>query len=194
MSAEEKILQGILDDAAVQAEKIMADAKEQCDRLLEDARLRSKEYSAKTVSDALRRAKAIKQNAQSGAELTVRDAKLAKKHEEIEKTVAAAVERILALPDGEYFALLAKLVAKNAQKPGGVLLPGVNDAKRDLSVFERLLKEGGTEVTVGKASPDVKNGFILKYGDVEYNLSLSAVIDDKKDILEDRINSILFTE
>ncbi len=194
MSAEEKILQSITEDAMQQAEKITDEAKAQAQQITEEAKTSAKEYSAKVVSAALLKAQAIKKNAESGAELTVRDARLAKKHEEISKTIDMALEKIAAMPDEEYFALLTNLVSKNVSKSGGIIIPGSEDSKRNLAVFEKMLKEKGLDLQIVGASSHIKNGFILKWGDVEYNFSLDAVIADKKSILEDRINKVLFAE
>lgn len=194
MSAEERILQGIIDDANLQAEKIIAEAKSECENILAKGKEEAKAYSAKTVSDALRRAKAIKQNADSAAELSVRDIKLAKKHEEIEKTLCLAIEKIISLPDEKYFSLLCELAVKNARSEEGVICLGPADLIRDIAVFERLLSKHRVNVTLEKTPYSVKNGFVLKYGDIEYNLSLDAVIADKKDTLQDSINSILFED
>jgi hypothetical protein len=87
MSAEEKILQGILQDAKLQADKIIANGKTEETAILEEGKAQAKAYSAQTVSAALIKAKAIKTNAESAANLTVRDIILAKKHSEIEKTL-----------------------------------------------------------------------------------------------------------
>lgn len=194
MSAEEKILQGILDDANGQAEKIISEANAECKAVLAKGKEESKAYSAKTVSEALRKAKAIKQNADSAAELTVRDARLSKKHEEIEKTLSLAVERIISLPDDKYFSLLCGLAVKNARSEEGTIALGSADLIRDIAVFEKLLKDAGVNARLSKAPAPIKNGFILKYGDIEYNLSLLSVIDDKREALEDKVNSILFAE
>ena len=94
MSAEEKILQGIIADAEMQADKIKNTALAECESINAKVAEDKKVYEATTVSAALFKAKSIKQNAESAAELTVRDAKLAKKHSEIEKTLAMAEERI----------------------------------------------------------------------------------------------------
>lgn len=194
MGAEEKILQGILYDANLQAEKILADGEIKCEEIRTHAADKSKAYAAKTISEALRSAKAINQNSECAADLTVRDARLAKKHEEINATINAAVEKITALPDDKYFNLLCSLAVKNARGEEGSLMLSAADLIRDVSAFEKLLISNGVNVKLSKTPAAIKNGFILKYGDIEYNLSLEAVIVDKKDAIQDSINSILFAE
>lgn len=194
MSAEEKILQSITDDARVQADKIIREAELRAEKITEDAKASAKEYSAGVVSAALMKAQAIKKNAESAAELTVRDARLAKKHEEMSKTMDMALNKIVSLPDKEYFGLLAGLAKQNIFREGGVILLGAADLKRDLSVFDKLLSENGIKLQIEKVAANIENGFILKWGDVEYNFSLDAVIADKKNLLEDRMHRVLFAE
>ncbi len=195
MSAEEKILQGILDDAKAQADKILSDGEAVCREITAQTEQMVKSYSATTTSNALISAKNIKQNAESAAELIVRDAKLAKRHSEIEKTLGIAKEKILSLSDKEYFSLLSSLAVKNARKgEEGTLILGKSDLKRNTEEFLKLLKQEEISVQISKTPADISGGFILKYGDIEYNLTIDAVINDKREVLEDKINSILFSE
>lgn len=194
MSAEEKILQGILDDAKKQADEILSAAEAECREIEEKAAVDAKAYSATTVSAALFKAKSIKENGASAAELTVRDAKLAKRHGEIEKTLQLAEERISALPDDKYFALLTALAKANAKDEEAELLLSAADLKRSLSVFEGQLAAAGVKAKIRTAPADISAGLVLKYGDIEYNLTVAAVINDKREVLEDKINAILFAE
>lgn len=195
MSAEEKILQGILDDAKAQADKILSDGEAVCREITAQTEQMVKSYSATTTSNALISAKNIKQNAESAAQLIVRDAKLAKRHSEIEKTLSIAKEKVLSLSDKEYFALLTSLAVKNARKgEEGTLILGKCDLKRNTEEFLKLLKQEEINVQISKTPADISGGFILKYGDIEYNFTIDAVINDKREVLEDKINSILFSE
>ncbi len=192
MSAEEKILGGILSEAEETAKAAEEKTAEEVKRIEEAAAAEAKAYSAEVISDALLKAKAIKKNAESAAELTVRDAKLSKKHEEIEKTIAMALEATLELSDEKYFALLSNVAAPYAKDGEAVLFVGKKDIKRDLSVFVKALSDKGIKATLSDSPSSEDYGFILSYGDVEYNLTLAALINDKRDILEDRIHRILF--
>lgn len=194
MSAQEKILAAILEDAEAEAKRINEAAEKKAEQILDAARTEAKDYATKTVSDALFKAKSIKLNAESSAELTVRDLKLKKRHEEIEKTIAAAIDKITSLPDKEYFALLTNLAEKQAKAEEGRLLVGTADMHRDLSVFRELLKAQKVNVTVEGSAEDIDHGFMLIYGDIQYNLSLSAAVADKREILEDKINQVLFAQ
>ena len=192
MSAEEKILGGILSEAEATAKAAEEKTAEEVKKIEEAAAAEAKAYSAEVISAALLKAKAIKKNAESAAELTVRDAKLSKKHEEIEKTISMALDAALKLDDEKYFALLSRVAAPYAKDGEAVIFVGKKDKKRDLSVFKKALAEKGIKATLSDVSCFGDYGFVLSYGDVEYNLTLNALINDKRDILEDRIHRILF--
>ena len=194
MSAEEKILGCILSDAEKQAETIKNAALAECEEIEKKAAEDKKSYEATTVSAALFKAKGIKLNAQSSAELTIRDAKLAKKHSEIEKTLKLAEDKINALADEEYFTLLTRLAKENAKQEKAELLMSSRDLKRNTALFEKMLAAAGVSAEVSSTPADIYGGLILKYGDVEYNLTIAAVINDKREELEDKINGVLFAE
>lgn len=194
MSAEEKILGCILSDAEKQAETIKNAALAECEEIEKKAAEDKKAYEATTVSAALFKAKGIKLNAQSSAELTIRDAKLAKKHSEIEKTLKLAEDKINALADEEYFTLLTRLAKENAKQEKAELLMSSRDLKRNTALFEKMLAAAGVSAEVSSTPADICGGLILKYGDVEYNLTIAAVINDKREELEDKINGVLFAE
>ena len=194
MGAEEKILEGIISDAIAQGDEIIARAKAQSELALTKAKDETKAYSAEVVSSALIKAKTIKDNAESSAALVVRDGKLAKKREEILKTVELAKKHIASLDDEEYFRKLLSLVKGYAKSEEGVLLLGGADLKRNITLLETALKKENINVKISDKQADILGGFILKYGSIEYNLSVDAIIDEKKELLEDKINRILFSE
>ena len=194
MGAEEKILEGIISDAVAQGDEIIARAKAQSELVLNKARDETKAYSAEVVSSALIKAKTIKDNAESSAALVVRDGKLAKKREEILKTVELAKKHIASLDDEVYFKKLVGLVKGYARQEEGALLLGRVDLKRNIALLEAALKKENINVKIADKQADISGGFILTYGSIEYNLSLDAIIDEKKELLEDKINTILFSE
>lgn len=194
MGAEEKILEGIISDAEAQGDEIIARAKAQSELILAKAKDEAKAYSAEVVSSALMKAKTIKDNAESSASLVVRDGKLAKKREEILKTVELAKKHIVSLEDEIYFNKLLNLIKDYARSEEGTLLLGGADLKRNIALLEAALKKENINVKIADNQADISGGFILKYGSIEYNLSIDAIIDEKKELIEDKINTILFSE
>ncbi len=193
MNAEEKILAGIIDEAKADAEKILAAARAEAELIEGKAKQEAKSYSAEQVSKALIKAKALKENAESGSALVIRDAKLAKKREEIIKTVAMAKKKIAEMGDREYFEKLVGLAVTTARQEEGVALLGKADLKRDTNILLSLFKKNNLTLSVSSEPADISGGLILRYGNIEYNLSLDAIIAEKKEHLEDEVLKALFS-
>lgn len=194
MNAAQKILEGIGSEAKQTAESILADAAAKAKVTGEDAKRQAKAVSAQKVSDALRRADAIKANAASAAELIVRDAKLARKRKEIAGVLESAKASICALDDEAYFDCLTSMAAHAAEKGEGVFLLGARDLLRNIGLLEKKLSAAGLSLTVSRQAADIDSGFVLKYGDIELNLSFEALIHEKRERLEDTVGGILFAE
>lgn len=66
----------------------------------------------------------------------------------------------------------------------------VKDKARDTASFKSELEALG--FTLSDNFADINGGFILKYGDIQINGELSALIHEKRDVLTDELNKALF--
>ena len=98
---------------------------------------------------------------------------------------------LINLSDNEYFEAVYKLAASLSGAEGVVYLND-KDLKRVPSDFEAQLKKAGLNASLSKESVDIDGGFILKNGDIEENMSFSAIISARRDEIEDLINRELF--
>jgi len=64
------------------------------------------------------------------------------------------------------------------------------DLERDISVLEEKIKKYG--FTLSRTPADIKNGFILKSGDIQINASFEALFRENSSMLIDAVNKILF--
>ena len=190
------------------ADRILARINADCDEeikalkktaeLEDDALKASYEKKAKKRKDEIA-AKAEKKVAQINAssksrcELEVRNAVLRTKRAEIDKTVGSIASYLYSLSDEEYFAFVLKLASRlNGSK--GVIKFNQKDLNRMPSDFVGKLRDAGVDVEIDSQPIDIDGGFILKDGDIEENMSFSAIISAKRDELEDYINRALFAE
>ena len=58
--------------------------------------------------------------------------------------------------------------------------------------FQSVLNENDIKAEISNKPADISGGFILKCGDIEENMSFSALLTEKRDKLEDFINRQLF--
>ena len=117
---------------------------------------------------------------------------LDKRRNEIEKAVAYVLAAMDRLEDEAYFELLYRLAGTLGQRKGIVYL-NERDLKRVPADFEQRLAGKGVRATLSK-TPDssLKNGFLLKNGDIEDNMSFGSVMAEKREAVEDLINRELF--
>ena len=72
----------------------------------------------------------------------------------------------------------------------GEVYLSVKDKARDIAAFKSELS--ALDLTLSDTFADINGGFILKYGDIQINGELSALIHEKRDVLTDELNKALF--
>ena len=120
----------------------------------------------------------------------MRDAKLKRKRELIEKALSEVIVGINGYDDKTYFDCLLRLAKKNAMSGKGEMLLSARDLSRDKGDFVKALEE--LSVTLSDTPADINGGFILRYGDIIINCELSAVMREKRDEITDAVNTALF--
>ncbi|EHL16702.1 V-type ATP synthase subunit E [Peptoanaerobacter stomatis] len=101
------------------------------------------------------------------------------------------------LSKDEYITFLEKIALKYAHKEEGKIRLTASDknsiGQELVSRLNSKLSENskGTLVLDDQVSNE-KSGFVIIYKDVEENCSLEAIFSEKRELLEDKINSFLF--
>lgn len=191
MTAVEKIVERIMLDAKAEADAIKAEAEQKALKIKFDSKNEATATAESFKASADKKAERIVAAAESAANLTVRNELLYKRREEIEKTLLGLEDYLKALPLKKYFDKLMLLAVESANGKEGVLYMNSADLERAPETFKEILKSKGITVS-NKADDTISGGFILKYDDIEINEEFSALIADKKEQLEDIINSCLF--
>ena len=197
MSGIDKILQEIEEEGRAAADRITQEAGEKIENLrkeiLEKAQARCEEIRAQGG----RESRGILERGASGAELLARRMILEAKQELLAELLRKAQESIYQMENHEYFALIRRIVAKNALPRPGELLLSPEDRERLPDGFEKelagLLPEGGS-LKVSSETRDIRGGCVLLYDGVEENCSIEALFSAGKDEMTDLARSILFRE
>lgn len=130
----------------------------------------------------------------SRAELEKRNAILKTKRDEIEKTIEHIHKHLLAMNDKDYFRFILKL-AEKMDDTEGIMYYNSKDLKRMPSNFKMVLADHSIKSEISdKPEDSIDGGFILKNGDIEENMSFSAVIAANREKLEDIIGAELFKD
>ena len=195
MTGLDKILSKISEEAILKCGEIDAQAKKDAQELWEQTVSKATAEAQKIVSDGQKKADYIVNTAKNAAESAYKKECLKAKNDIINDVIAAAYEKLVTLPDKDYFDVIISLCAANAQKGVGILKFNKTDLKRLPADFSKILEQTldeGMEIKVSNIAVDIADGFLLTYGDVEVNCTFHALFDSMHDELKDTVCPILF--
>lgn len=178
----DKTIEAIINDSAKICEEIIAKGKEDAAKAKAEIDLRAQQKASQ-----------IKAANKSRGELEQRNALLRIRRLEIDKTYEKVYEYLLNLDGENYFNIIYKLLKKLTDSQG-VLYLNQKDLQRLPADFSQKLKSLGIKATLSEKPVDIDGGFILKNGDIEENMSFSALLSSNRDSLEDLINRELFAQ
>lgn len=190
MTSSEKILAGIAEESKAQADKINSDAEKQAADIIAAAKAEAETDAEKIRADAEKKAELIINSGKSSAELLKRDTALNCRRGLIEKALNFVADTVNAYGDKDYFDFLLTLIKKEKLNGKGEVYLSVKDKARDIAAFKSELS--ALDLTLSNTFADINGGFILKYGDIQINGELSALIHEKRDVLTDELNKALF--
>ncbi len=190
MTSSEKILAGIAEESKAQADKINSDAEKQAADIIAAAREEAESEAEKIKAEAEKKAELILNSGKSSAELLKRDTALNCRRGLIEKALITVADTVNAYSDKDYFDFLLTLIKKEKLNGKGEVYLSVKDKARDIAAFKSELS--ALDLTLSDTFADINGGFILKYGDIQINGELSALIHEKRDVLTDELNKALF--
>ena len=190
MTSSEKILAGIAEESKAQADKINSDAEKQAADIIAAAREEAESEAEKIKAEAEKKAELLLNSGKSSAELLKRDTALNCRRGLIEKALITVADTVNAYGDKDYFDFLLTLIKKEKLNGKGEVYLSVKDKARDTAAFKSELS--ALDLTLSDTFADINGGFILKYGDIQINGELSALIHEKRDVLTDELNKALF--
>ena len=190
MTSSEKILAGIAGEAKTEAEKITAEAEKQAAEITAAAKAEAETDAGKIRAAAEKKAELIINSGKSSAGLLKRDTALNCRRGLIEKALITVADTVNAYSDKDYFDFLLTLIKKEKLNGKGEVYLSIKDKARDIAAFKSELS--ALDLTLSDTFADINGGFILKYGDIQINGELSALIHEKRDVLTDELNKALF--
>lgn len=195
MSALNNILEQIEAKAAAEAAQVKGAAQQEAEAILAQAEKQAEAARTEVEQQTKRAEKIAEERAKSAADLAHRQALLAARQQLIGKTLQAAHEKLLNLPDDEYFQVLLRLAAKYARDGEGVVYLNEKDLARKPADFEQKLAAAageGKKLALSNESRSIDGGLVLGYGGIEENCSFSALFAAEKDALQDTARKLLF--
>ncbi len=194
MSNSDRLFESIRQESDERIAAINADADKEYNEVMESARRKAQEITHSAETKVQLQAENLIKAYKSREELERRNSLLRTKRDEIEKTLSHVYEYIIGLDDKKYFEIVLKLAAKLKGQKGTVFFCS-RDLKRIPKDLEKRFSGCGLTAKISeKPYDDISSGFILKDGDIEENMSFEAVINEKREELEDLIGRELFKD
>jgi vacuolar-type H+-ATPase subunit E/Vma4 len=188
------IIARIGSDASTSANAIVAEAEQQAAAIVAAARAEAERDSTQTVAAARAEAERDAGTIVVKARLVARDALVTTQREFIGAALDATAVALAALPDERYVPWLAARIAAVA-RGGETLSLGTLDRDRKAAVLEEL---GRIAPTLSLAATDTaapfERGALLQGDRVRADLSLEAIVADRRDELELVVARVLFAE
>ena len=220
MNNLDKIIEKIDGDAADRVAAVEKAEESEVYRLKKEARDRAADIMAKAEKTAEREKDRIINRACSAGEMHRREILLSAKVDMIDKAYDTAEKFLLSLPPDQYKKLLAHLLADAVEERITSVLRLVTlygDSEEHSTEFtavfnerdkqscgKEVIKSAGAilraksdskkSVKIGLAedTADIKGGVILRYGDIESNCSVEAMVRRSREDTGDAIAAVLF--
>lgn len=194
MTGLEKMKSQILDEAKAAAESKVSEARAQAAKIVCEAKDEAEKSGKSILQKSQAEVKGYQERIASSIDLQRRTKILEAKQKLIREVLEKALE---SMEREEYFSKMLGVLEKYALPQEGKLFFSEKDLADLPAGFEaeveRIASEKGGKLTVSKEGRKIRNGFILAYGGIEENCTLSAMFDAKKDELSDKIQHILFS-
>ena len=190
MTGLEKIIGEIRSESETNVSLIIKRAEKEAEEIINSAADEAKKTAEAIEKETAIEEKDILSRAKSAGELAVRRAVLLKKREIIDTIIEEARERLVSLPDDEYFELLEKMLDKYAHNEEGKILVCKKDVSRIPQSFKDKLK--AKKLALSNDTISESGGFLLIYGDIEEKCTFDALIDGEGDKLTDIVLKTVF--
>lgn len=197
MAGIDKILDAIKSESDINCEQITKLAKEEANKILEEAKTNIEKENQRFKNQTESMAKLLRDRGVSTSESEKSKMLLKKKQEIIESTINMTKDKIRNFDDKRYFEMIEKLILENAHKTDGIMVLSEKDYKRIPSDFianlnNKLQDSNKGKLDIAEPTSEISDGVMLKYGEIQENLSIDSIFTGKKEMLEDKINASLF--
>ncbi|EHL14587.1 hypothetical protein HMPREF9630_01036 [Peptoanaerobacter stomatis] len=197
MTGLEKILDEIKAQSRQTVEQIESEGRKIADDMIKEQEEKISSKKAVFEKDLEQTSKLDLEKGISSAISQKKKMILEEKQNIISDIIEKSKNYIKNLSKDEYMKFLEKIALKYAHKEEGKIRLTASDkdsiGQELVSRLNAKLSENskGTLVLDDQVSNE-KSGFVIIYKDVEENCSLEAIFSEKRELLEDKINSFLF--
>ena len=178
--------------------RILADAHEEADAILRQARdavadikEKNEQAASRLLTEARQtgaaRADSVVSRARSLAALDQRKALLGARQELVEEAIRLALERLVALEPDRKLAFYQALIEQSSMTDGELILN-----RQDQVLGPRLLLQSRHRIAVAHQAGDFAGGLVIRNGLIEENLTFETLIKNSRPTLIRLAADILF--
>ena len=194
MKGTEKIIAHIQADADAQAAEILARADARCAEIRETYEQKAKEAYAETIRAGVKENQDRLDSMERLANMEGRKAILALKQDMVARSFERAVEKLVALPEAQYVALLSKLAVGASVSGDEEIVLNARDKK---AVGDKLIKAanaklGGGHLSLAGDTGSFRGGLILRRGNIEVNCTAELLVDLCREDMAAELAGVLF--
>lgn len=194
MNGIEKITARIKNDASAEAEAIRREGEEKAASIRAGYKAQAEENAKAAAQAGKEAAKRQEERLVSAAQMDAKKLLLSAKQACIDEAFDKAQEKLLALPDGEYAELLAKMAVKAAKTGREEIILSAKDRKRvgeQVAAKANALRKGAALV-LAKETRDMAGGLVLRDGSVEINCAFETQMRVLRESMASDVAAILF--
>ena len=183
MTGLDKILSQINLDADNTCAVIESRCQKECNEILQEAKLSAEKIKDEAQIKAKKNYDDLIRRAESSAEL----------ESIISEMINNSLEKLLSLPDDEYFDVIYKLISKYSLNSDGIIAFNKKDNDRLPADFMNKVSEIGCgKFVLSDSYLNIRGGFVLSFGDIDINCSFDSLYQDNSELISDRVAAILF--
>ena len=177
MNGIEKITQRIASDAQAEVDRILGDARDEAGRIAANYRAQADAEAAELAAKNEKAAAEREERLVSAAQMEARKVQLAAKQEMVEKSYIQALDKLCALPEEQYVAILADLLVKASSngKEEAVFSPEDRERVGEATVA-KANELSGKQLRLSEETQPIRGGFILKDKNVEVNCTFETLV------------------
>ena len=177
MNGIEKITQRIAAQAQAEIDGVLEQARDEAARITAgyraQAEAEARELNAKNEKAAAEREERLV----SAAQMEARKRQLAAKQEMLEKAYILALDKLCAMPEEQYTAVLAELLVRASSSGKEEAVFSQADRQRvGKAAVEEANRRSGKQLRLSEETQPIRGGFILKDRNVEVNCTFETLV------------------
>lgn len=197
----DRLVERILGDAGNEAERIAEEGREEKEKILEEAYRKAEEKYGAGVREITAIVEQDRERALKAASLDARKELLEKKRQLMKDVFDRALLLMLDRPRTEYIEMLTGMAVVALGQLGEVeaLVIMNGEDRREIgdkfleSVNERIAASGSAKpLRMSEENREMRGGFVLSAGRIEIDSSFDALVESRREELEDMVAGILF--